>query len=991
MSSILPLTWNDKKNSPLLADFIAKYGAEYCMTAEEINQLRDAVNEMGEIQQSVFLGAAEPASTPAGTGNAYWEVITPGTYTLYGGVVLQTNKRGLISRSAAGVFSISQIPFIALDSKINLWTAKAYAIGDQVNYSGKDWTANAITVAGDVPATSVKWTERLTAYLSASNRVTFPNSIQLGVLAADGTISSSTSRSIITFNTSNISSEYFFTALSPNTGAFLIFYDSSNAFIKSLALTTSFQYTNQKISELTSLPVNTFKIAIGYVNTAPVPVLIGDVFLDKNYRAKIQTWVAKAYFSGDQVYYLGKDWIANTPTVAVDIPETSPKWTERLTAYLSASNRVTFTSSTQLGILSSDGTIGSSAARSIVTFNTNNSSSEYFFTALSPNSGAFIIFYDSSNAFIKSLALTTSFQYTNKKISELTSVPINTFKIAIGYINTDPVPVLIGDVFLDKTYKAKIQTWVAGVYVSGEQVYYLGKDWIANASTVAGDIPQTSPKWTERLTAYVSADNKTLFTNSLIEAGAFDINGNKTSSSARTRIIFTITNKSGEYLLNLFTLPNSAFLILYDSSDVFIKSVTLSNSFQYVNQKLSELTSIPDNLGKIGLGYLNGGFIPTITGSVFSTSLDLLAVKNSISAIQVFKSKYTKAFTDYFTTQKTDWINTTGWTFDTVNKQLIPTLNGGFTSNYISLNRQILTDTRLFKTIALVSPTTIMNIMLKGGNGESMYTVNCSASKLQIYGITGNNTLGAVIKEVTIPFAITAETKVIIDVAKSDYNYIFMITNYNTLQSVSVTLSGWTGGRQHGLYSYSLTSGTPFKILSSVVLLPTDIDILIVGDSITEGFGIEDSDANFAKKYGSLVGDYIGDSAISAMAGDTASGIMRFENEYNFIKPKYIALCIGTNGGGLSTIISSFISKALAINAIPIINYVPIIANSTNATIDGIDADLRGARFDIATALNNTIADGKNNALFVDGIHPNVSGHLVMFNRFINDLTLITK
>jgi hypothetical protein len=43
----LPLTWADKINSPLLADFIAKHGAEYCMTAEEINEMRDVINEIG--------------------------------------------------------------------------------------------------------------------------------------------------------------------------------------------------------------------------------------------------------------------------------------------------------------------------------------------------------------------------------------------------------------------------------------------------------------------------------------------------------------------------------------------------------------------------------------------------------------------------------------------------------------------------------------------------------------------------------------------------------------------------------------------------------------------------------------------------------------------------------------------------------------------------------------------------------------------------------
>jgi len=103
----LPLTWADKRNSLALADFIAKHGAEYCMTAEEINEMRDAVNEMAVIQQSVCLGPAEPTDTPAGTGANYWEVIVPGTYTNFGGVALPENKRGLIYRNATGAFSIS--------------------------------------------------------------------------------------------------------------------------------------------------------------------------------------------------------------------------------------------------------------------------------------------------------------------------------------------------------------------------------------------------------------------------------------------------------------------------------------------------------------------------------------------------------------------------------------------------------------------------------------------------------------------------------------------------------------------------------------------------------------------------------------------------------------------------------------------------------------------------------------------------------------------
>lgn len=40
------LNWLDKKNSPALDNFIDKHGIQYCMTAEEINEMRDATNDL---------------------------------------------------------------------------------------------------------------------------------------------------------------------------------------------------------------------------------------------------------------------------------------------------------------------------------------------------------------------------------------------------------------------------------------------------------------------------------------------------------------------------------------------------------------------------------------------------------------------------------------------------------------------------------------------------------------------------------------------------------------------------------------------------------------------------------------------------------------------------------------------------------------------------------------------------------------------------------
>ena len=53
MSDFLPLEWDDKVNSPELVAFIQQYGANHDLSAEEINQLRDGINELFEKLNSI--------------------------------------------------------------------------------------------------------------------------------------------------------------------------------------------------------------------------------------------------------------------------------------------------------------------------------------------------------------------------------------------------------------------------------------------------------------------------------------------------------------------------------------------------------------------------------------------------------------------------------------------------------------------------------------------------------------------------------------------------------------------------------------------------------------------------------------------------------------------------------------------------------------------------------------------------------------------------
>lgn len=63
------------------------------------------------VYNTPFLGAAVIGVAPTGTGAGYWITTVPGTYPLYGGVVVNSNSLAVIIRDAAGVFTISQNVF----------------------------------------------------------------------------------------------------------------------------------------------------------------------------------------------------------------------------------------------------------------------------------------------------------------------------------------------------------------------------------------------------------------------------------------------------------------------------------------------------------------------------------------------------------------------------------------------------------------------------------------------------------------------------------------------------------------------------------------------------------------------------------------------------------------------------------------------------------------------------------------------------------------
>lgn len=167
--------------------------------------------------------------------------------------------------------------------------------------------------------------------------------------------------------------------------------------------------------------------------------------------------------------------------------------------------------------------------------------------------------------------------------------------------------------------------------------------------------------------------------------------------------------------------------------------------------------------------------------------------------------------------------------------------------------------------------------------------------------------------------------------------------------------------------------------------------MVIYGDSITEGAGA----ATAAQAYPYLIASNFGESM--CMVSGRSSGILqnviaRISSEATQLRPKYVFVTIGTNGGNTKVLLRKMINSILALGAKPIVNHIPMLANGQsvihiNTMIDEVIAEYASGeigccKYDVATAINHDPRQGQNAALFIsDLVHPNDDGHKAMYLR----------
>ena len=167
--------------------------------------------------------------------------------------------------------------------------------------------------------------------------------------------------------------------------------------------------------------------------------------------------------------------------------------------------------------------------------------------------------------------------------------------------------------------------------------------------------------------------------------------------------------------------------------------------------------------------------------------------------------------------------------------------------------------------------------------------------------------------------------------------------------------------------------------------------MVIYGDSITEGAGATTPE----NAYPYLIASNFGKRM--CMVSGRSSGIIknvieRISSEATELRPHYVFVTIGTNGGNSKELLRKMIESLLAIGAKPIVNHIPMLKDSQrviaiNKMIDEVIAEydlgkIGCCEYDVTTAINNDPQQGQNTALFSNDLtHPNNEGHKAMYIR----------
>ncbi|WP_183560697.1 SGNH/GDSL hydrolase family protein [Mucilaginibacter sp. SP1R1] len=271
------------------------------------------------------------------------------------------------------------------------------------------------------------------------------------------------------------------------------------------------------------------------------------------------------------------------------------------------------------------------------------------------------------------------------------------------------------------------------------------------------------------------------------------------------------------------------------------------------------------------------------------------------------------------------------------------------------------------------------------GNQATMFVCDVPAGKMRLYNVFNSITNTMPTELSNANYAFVPGRKYLVEIVRNDdTNSIQVIDGLTGIPSAPLSDNTLGSGRQLDSYCIGHVSGA-FPVLRSLTV-STPCQVMenegFIGDSITEGLVLGASWAN-AWSY-KLLAESSG--FITGRPGGAIDGLIkRIESEIYYLRPRYVNVMIGTNGGDTVDKLTFVCNRLIEIGCIPLLHSIPWSSTSNSATVNAMvetvkaNLGINGAYFDIATSVgyNNAVQD---TTLFMgDVTHPNTAGNLNMY------------
>lgn len=458
---------------------------------------------------------------------------------------------------------------------------------------------------------------------------------------------------------------------------------------------------------------------------------------------------------------------------------------------------------------------------------------------------------------------------------------------------------------------------------------------------------------------------------------------------------FAYPNSSGENAPNLSYTPNSEG---YDFISSRIDSLTGkfyfdSNTFPNYSEsqigtkldlKLTFFTPIIDSLN-------------SLSDKVDKNSNDISELQENLVNISSNSKRGVELYRTNFLNLSENW-EVNGWSLSEIDSGIKS--NGTGFNNSIVLSNFYSLDRRSARTTVVFSSDSRFMLYTKNGGGnvnlQTISEVDVSSGKMRIYKAFNGTDLPDVSTEGDISIIPGKEYVIELSINKNEISHKLTVTDVLSGEQQHIEDKTRNAGRQHDLYAMCNYSGGSVIVKNFSVATPVKKGCYCVamGDSISEalGNGVTTCDG-YAQRLISAVG---GDGAVSGRGGGNITDLLkRIETEIKFIKPTWLSIMIGTNGGNSLINLRTLINRAKELGCEVILNNIPMKGTSTiewveqqNEIIKTIrnEFNLSGALMDVSTSIDNTPSMGQDESKFYpDKVHPILFGQTFMFQRFYLD------